>query len=163
MTRRRVGSRTKLATGAAALALVAAPAAALAGLPNAIIGAGNVQGVTVLQNGHGLTLYLRTTDPRGHSSCYGSCLAGWTPVLTGGKAVVRQGSGVNARLLGTTRRRNGKLQVTYNHRPLYTYNADSMRGDDNGEACASDPAGQWFMVSKRGKAVKGVVGGCQGY
>ena len=163
MSPRRARSRTKIAMGAAALAFVVAPAVATAGLSNAVISAGKVQGATVLENARGLTLYLRSADPRGRSSCYGACMTGWTPVLTGTKAVARAGSGVSQKLLGTTRRHNGKLQVTYNHHPLYTYNGDSVRGDYNGQGCPSVPSGYWWMVNRRGTAVKGVTGLCQGY
>jgi hypothetical protein len=33
---------------------------------------------------------------------------------------------MKANLLGTTRRKNGSVQVTYNHHPLYYYSADMV-------------------------------------
>src|SRR5262249_26350562 len=56
------------------------------------------------------------------STCYGICAAAWPPVLTKGAPSV--GPGLNASLLGTTKRKDGSLQVTYNHHPLYFYSAD---------------------------------------
>ena len=64
-------------------------------------------------------VYMFENDVRGGSRCYGPCARAWPPVLT--KAGPRAGSGLDPDLLGTTRRRNGKRQVTYNGRPLYTY------------------------------------------
>jgi predicted lipoprotein with Yx(FWY)xxD motif len=46
----------------------------------------------------------------------------WPPVLTAAKP--RAGKGANASLLGATRRRSGKLQVTYNGHPLYSFKDD---------------------------------------
>ena len=44
-------------------------------------------------------------------------------MLTNGKH--RAGKGVTASLLGTTKRANGKLQVTYDGQPLYHYVDDT--------------------------------------
>jgi hypothetical protein len=41
------------------------------------------------------------------------------PVITSGPPQVKAGSHVHMRLLGTIRRPDGQLQVTYNHEPLY--------------------------------------------
>jgi predicted lipoprotein with Yx(FWY)xxD motif len=153
--------RLRLATGFAALLLAAVPAAATAGLPNAVIGAGKVQGHVVLQNSHQRTIYMSTRDQGGRSSCYGYCVNTWTPVLTGSRVFARSGSGVNQRLLGTTRRRSGKLQVTYNHHPLYTSTLDNRPGDDQGEGCTDLTGHSWWMLDTRGNSVRLV--GCQGY
>src|SRR5262245_42823768 len=72
----------------------------------------------------GKVLYVFGPDRRSKSHCYGACAAAWPPLLTKGKPVA--GPGVKPRLLGTTRRRNGTLQVTYNHHPLYYYSADKV-------------------------------------
>jgi predicted lipoprotein with Yx(FWY)xxD motif len=54
--------------------------------------------------------------------CYGSCAQAWPPVLTSGKP--QAGGAVNSGLLGTTKRANGKKQVTYDGHPLYFYVSD---------------------------------------
>ncbi len=54
--------------------------------------------------------------------CYGSCAKAWPPVLTSGKP--QAGGAVKSALLGTTRRANGKKQVTYAGHPLYFYVTD---------------------------------------
>src|SRR4029077_12975879 len=59
----------------------------------------------------GRTLYLLRADHGTTSACYGQCSTYWPPLLTTGKPTA---SGrVMASLLGTTKRKDGKLQVTY--------------------------------------------------
>ncbi len=64
-------------------------------------------------------IYVFERDGRNRSRCYGECAKAWPPVYTKGKPVA--GPGTRASLLGTTRRRDGRLQVTYRGRPLYYY------------------------------------------
>jgi predicted lipoprotein with Yx(FWY)xxD motif len=64
-------------------------------------------------------VYVFQRDGRNRSNCYGECARLWPPVYTKGKPVA--GDGVRKDLLGTTRRRDGRLQVTYRGRPLYYY------------------------------------------
>src|SRR6476469_6410089 len=70
----------------------------------------------VLVNSKGHTLYMFTKDKNGKSSCSGSCAKFWPPYLQHGK--VTAGPGVKASLLGTTRRSNGSMQITYKKHPL---------------------------------------------
>jgi len=60
------------------------------------------------------------------------------------------GDGVKASLLGTTTRKDGKLQVTYNGWPLYYWIKDVKAGDTSGQ----DVGGVWFLVSPEGETVK---------
>ena len=64
-------------------------------------------------------IYIFENDPKGESVCYGECAEAWPPVYTDGKP--RAAAGVDAGLLGTVERRDGKQQVTYNGKPLYFY------------------------------------------
>ena len=64
-------------------------------------------------------IYIFENDRRNESRCYGDCARAWPPVHTRGKPVA--GRGVRPALLGTTRRRDGRRQVTYRGRPLYYY------------------------------------------
>ncbi len=75
---------------------------------------------TFLTTTSGRPLYTLTTDSKNRSTCNGSCLATW-PALTVGKNVRPTG----AAGLGTFKRSNGKIQVTYKGRPLYTFTQDS--------------------------------------
>ena len=51
--------------------------------------------------------------------------------------------------LGTTTRKDGTLQVTYNGWPLYYYEKDKAAGDVTGQ----DVGGVWFVVSAAGEKV----------
>ena len=64
-------------------------------------------------------IYIFEKDPKGESACYDECAEAWPPVFTDGDPVA--GKGVDAELLGTTERRDGRLQVTYAGQPLYFY------------------------------------------
>ena len=115
-----------IAVGAAATA-AAAPSsrtgrtAAEAAKPKPTLVARSSRFGTVLFDGHGRVLYGFTRDPRGgKSTCYGACARAW-PVYFKGRLAIRAGKGVKRSLIGTTRRRNGRLQITYNGWPLYYY------------------------------------------
>lgn len=104
----------------------------------------------VLVNSKGHTLYLFKKDKNGKSACSASCATFWPPLLRRGKPTA--GSGVKASLLGTTRRSNGSLQVTYNKHPLYTYKLDTKAGQTKGEGFFAFGA-KWYAVSAKGSAV----------
>jgi predicted lipoprotein with Yx(FWY)xxD motif len=78
---------------------------------------------TILGDGRGQAVYLFDKERSSRSECYGHCAAAWPPVLAKGPPVA--GKGVRKRLLGTTRRRGGKRQVTYDGHPLYYYVDDA--------------------------------------
>jgi predicted lipoprotein with Yx(FWY)xxD motif len=78
---------------------------------------------TILGDGRGQAVYLFDKEQSSRSECYGDCARAWPPVLAKGRPVA--GKGARKRLLGTTRRRNGKRQVTYDGRPLYYYVDDA--------------------------------------
>ena len=65
------------------------------------------------------TLYAFSSDTRRMSKCTGLCAKFWPPVLT--TRSVRAGPGVNQHLLGTLRRADGTIQVSYNGHPLYFF------------------------------------------
>ena len=74
----------------------------------------------VLFAGNGRVVYAFTRDRRnGPSRCYGDCAAAWPVYFAEG--TLKAGAGVEQSLIGTTRRRDGRRQVTYNGWPLYYY------------------------------------------
>ena len=105
----------------------------------------------VLVDARGRTLYLFEKDKRGRSACAGSCAAAWPPLITSSKP--RAGAGIKASLLGTTKRADGRLQVTYNHHPVYTFVKDTRKGQTTGENVYAFGA-EWYAVSAAGSAVE---------
>jgi predicted lipoprotein with Yx(FWY)xxD motif len=111
---------------------------------------------TVLANVRGYSLYMFAKDKQGgKSTCYSQCAKVWPPLLTSTKPVAIKGSGVNSKLLGTTRRTDGKLEVTYNGWPLYRYAPDTNPGDITGEG-ANQFGAKWYLMSTAGKILKPV-------
>jgi predicted lipoprotein with Yx(FWY)xxD motif len=88
---------------------------------------GTIDGMTVLTNGKGFTLYSFAPDSPTTSKCYGSCAAYWPPVIGSSAA----GSGLPGKT-ATIRRTDGSLQLTYDGHPLYTYIGDSAPGQASG-------------------------------
>jgi predicted lipoprotein with Yx(FWY)xxD motif len=104
----------------------------------------------VLVNSKGHTLYLFGKDRNAKSACSGSCATFWPPLLAQGRPSA--GPGLRASLLGTTRRSNGNLQVTYNKHPLYTFVRDKLAGQTNGQGSLAFGA-KWYAVSAKGLPV----------
>jgi predicted lipoprotein with Yx(FWY)xxD motif len=113
----------------------------------------------ILVDGRGHTLYLFEKDKRGKSACSGQCAGYWPPLITSGKP--RAGAGVRASLLGTTKRSDGRLQVTYNHHPLYTFVKDTKKGQTNGEGLDFFGA-EWYALSSAGSKVEKPGGASSG-
>jgi predicted lipoprotein with Yx(FWY)xxD motif len=102
----------------------------------------------VLVDANGFTVYDFHKDKGPTSSCYGACAGVWPPVLTEGDP---QGSkGASAAKLGTTKRKDGSVQVTYAGHPLYTYAVDKKPGEANGHDFSSYGA-QWYALRANGE------------
>jgi predicted lipoprotein with Yx(FWY)xxD motif len=103
----------------------------------------------IVGDGPGLAVYIFDKERRGRSECYGACARAWPPVLAKGRPVA--GAGIDAELLGTTRRRNGRRQLTYRGRPLYYYEHDRP-----GLVLCHDVAefgGTWLVIRPDGRPV----------
>jgi len=135
--------RRSLAAAALAALVVAAAASAHSG-GKLVVRTTDVG--RVLADGRGHTLYLFTVDKAKKSSCYGACAAAWPPFLARGKTVA--GAGVKAALLGTTMRKDGKLQVTYAGHPLYFFAQDTA-----GETAGQGMNSTWYVVAASGKRI----------
>ena len=100
----------------------------------------------VLFNGRDRALYLFTRDPKKKTRCYGDCAEAWPPFYAKGRP--RAGQGVDAGLLGTIERRNGRRQVTYKGQALYFY-----VHDPKGQVLCNDVVefgGTWFALDAKG-------------
>jgi predicted lipoprotein with Yx(FWY)xxD motif len=105
------------------------------------------------------TLYLFKKDRNGKSTCYSSCAMFWPPLLKHGTPTL--GSGVKKSLLGTTRRRNGKRQLTYNKHPLYTYKLDTRAGQTKGEGLKAFGA-RWYAWGAQTRPCTRIPSICRG-
>ena len=104
----------------------------------------------VVANAQLHTLYMFRKDKGTTSKCYGACAKTWPPVLTTGKP--KAGPGIKASLIGTTRRTDGKLQVTYKGHPLYTYVGDTKAGQTTGEGLNLS-GGKWYALAPSGAVI----------
>ena len=102
---------------------------------------------TALVDGQGRTLYLFEADKGPMSTCNGACASLWPPDTTSGKP--KAGPGVDAAKLGTTKRSDGTLEVTYNGHPLYRYAPDTKAGEDTGQGLNQFGA-KWYVLAASG-------------
>jgi len=106
---------------------------------------------TILVTSQGLTLYDFHKDKGSTSSCYDACAAAWPPLLTEGNP---QAQGAADRsMLGTTKRKDGTVQVTYNGWPLYTYSGDQGPGEANGNDIDQFGA-EWYALQPNGQELE---------
>lgn len=134
----------------AAAAVLAAGASAAAGGAVQLSVRSSAYGKLVFGPG-GRAVYMFAPDRRSKSTCYGSCAKAWHPLLTTGAPLA--GPGVVASLLGTTPRKDGGMQVTYNGHPLYF---DNMGGETHGAGeigCQQLDVngGIWLVVKPNGQ------------
>jgi predicted lipoprotein with Yx(FWY)xxD motif len=116
---------------------------------------------TVLVDAKGRTLYLFEKDTKNKSKCSGQCAVNWPPALTSGKP--KAAAGAVASRLGTTKRSDGKTQVTYAGHPLYLFIADKNKpGSTKGEAIDAFGA-EWYVVGTNGKKIEKAGSSSSGY
>jgi len=148
-----VNVKSRLASVAAVLGVLAITGTALAMTPAASqvkTKKTSALGTLLVDGKKGKTLYLFEKDKSAKSSCYASCAANWPPFLTTGKP--KAGPGVKAALLSTTKRKDGKLQVTYKRHPLYTFLEDKKPGQTAGEGSKAFGAG-WYALTPTGVVI----------
>jgi predicted lipoprotein with Yx(FWY)xxD motif len=114
----------------------------------------------ILVDARGRTLYLFAKDRNGKSACSGACAGYWPPLIASGKP--RAGAGAKQSLLGTTRRADGRRQVTYRHHPLYRFSGDTSKGLTSGEGL-DDFGGKWWAVSPAGHKIASMAAPATGY
>jgi predicted lipoprotein with Yx(FWY)xxD motif len=117
-----------LAALALLLALAAGASASGSGKVVAKEGQDAILGATVLTRTNGHTLYSLSVEKHGRFVCTGGCLGTWKPLVVA--AGMKPKGPVK---LGTVRRPDGRTQVTFKGRPLYSFDGDAKPGEANGE------------------------------
>jgi len=128
------------------VAQAAGPAPAPAGGGRAVLETAKIGGATVLTTVKGFTLYWFAPDTSTRSNCNGTCAGYWPPVTVTGPPA--PGPGVTGKL-GTIKRSDGTIQVTYNGHPLYTYVGDTAPGQAFGNNLNLN-GGLWHEMTAHG-------------
>jgi predicted lipoprotein with Yx(FWY)xxD motif len=97
---------------------------------------------TILTDSQGMTLYHLSGERNGKFICTSSaCLGVWHPLVA--PAAGAPSGGVGS--LGTVRRSDGTVQVTYKGAPLYTFAQDKQAGEANGQGIKD--VGTWSAAT----------------
>ena len=142
--------RIRLAVATLACAAMGAAAPGAAQAPRATLVVESSSFGHVLFDGRGYVLYAFTRDAHGKSACSDACARAWPPYIA--KSRLRAGAGVTARRIGTTKRADGSVQVTYAGRPLYYYVGDRKPGQILCQN-VSEFGGVWRVVRASGSLV----------
>lgn len=106
----------------------------------------------ILFDESGFTLYRFFADEGSTPSCYGACAKQWPALLAEGELKARKLKVLHH--LGTTKRKDGTLQITYFGHPLYTFVGDKETGDTNGNEVRAFGA-QWYAMHPNGHKAQG--------
>jgi len=105
----------------------AGPTASNTDTAGSVLGTERVDGVALLTDADGYTLYWYGPDTPAKSACNAACARQFRPLA--GPAIA--GSGVTGAVV-TIVRSDGSLQATYDGHPLYTATADTGPGQTRG-------------------------------
>jgi predicted lipoprotein with Yx(FWY)xxD motif len=95
---------------------------------------------TVLARGNRQALYYWSRERDGRIRCVGACAKAWPPyIVSANRDIPRKLRGFRG-VFGTVERPDGRLQLTYNRLPLYTY-AHEARG-----VVLCDDVDGWFAI-----------------
>jgi predicted lipoprotein with Yx(FWY)xxD motif len=87
-----------------------------------------------------LALYTWNREKTGKVRCTGACATAWPPLLVmKGHMIAKHVTGIMG-TFGQVRRPDGRMQVTFNRRPLYTYQHDTAT------KILCDNVDGWFVV-----------------
>ncbi len=119
------------------------PPAAVAQSATGAVHTGETALGQVLVDANGLTLYGRTSDVNGMSSCNGACATAWPPVTVASATLPAR---YDAKVFSVVTRADGSHQLRAGKWPLYRYAGDAKAGDTNGQGSG----GVWFVVQPSG-------------
>ncbi len=113
---------------------------------------------TILVNGQGMTLYVLSAERNGKFICTSSsgCLGVWHPLTVSAGAAPTGSVGS----LGTVKRPEGTVQVTYKGEPLYTFAQDREAGETGGQGIKD--VGTWSVVKVGASGAQSGSGGTSG-
>jgi predicted lipoprotein with Yx(FWY)xxD motif len=142
--------------GASTASFAGGPSSANPAAAGSAVATRQLSGVgTVLVDSSGKTIYTPKTPPEadGTIRCTGPCLSFWFPVTV---SSANPGPGGLPGQLGTIRRSDdGKTQLTYNGKPLYTFRLDTAAGQAHGSNFTDSFSGTsftWQAVTASGAA-----------
>ena len=110
----------------------------------------NKLNLSILVNQGGMTLYHLTAEKGTKIACTGACASIWPPLVVPRGAKPQAGKGITKSKLGTVKRPDGRIQVTYAGLALYLYSGDHKAGDTKGEGSQHI----WYAISPSGQVVK---------
>jgi predicted lipoprotein with Yx(FWY)xxD motif len=145
--------------GATSSPATSAPSTSGGGSSGATVAAADVGTLgMVLVDSRGFTLYHLDGETATKITCTGGCEQAWPPLEASGAPTAGDGATGD---LGTTKRPDGTMQVTYDGLPLYTFSGDSAPGQANGQGVSD----VWFAVTPAGEDAtdSGGAGSGRGY
>ena len=110
-------------------------------------------GVTVLTNSKGFTLYSFGPDTPTTSKCNGTCAQNWPPV-NGPVTAARRHGHIPAQ---SPRAPTGSTQATFDGHPLYTFAGDTAPGQAKGNGL-NTAGGLWHEITTSGTAAPAPAG-----
>ena len=129
---------SKILVGAAALVLLAAPAAFAEDYAGGAVKTMSIKGANVLTDAKGMTLYIWDKDAMGVSNCYDKCAEAWPPALATADAKA-DGD------FTLVKRTDGKMIWAYKGWPLYLWIKDKAPGDTTGDGVG----GTWHTAVEK--------------
>jgi predicted lipoprotein with Yx(FWY)xxD motif len=110
-----------------------------------IVTAKTVDGVGVLTDSAGKTLYSASVETGGRVHCVGRCTSFWDPVL-GSRADAMQAAAKLHAKVGVAKRPDGRQQLTFDGRPVYTFTSEGA-GKLQGDGFSDEFQGTHFQWS----------------
>jgi predicted lipoprotein with Yx(FWY)xxD motif len=97
---------------------------------------------TILVDAQGMTLYHLSGEQNGKFICTSTaCLGVWHPLIASSSGAPSGEVGS----LGTVKRPEGTMQITYKGTPLYTFTGDQQSGETKGQGIKD--VGTWSVIT----------------
>lgn len=141
------GTSSSPSSSVAGATATPAPSAAASATPAAAVALGTASTSSLgsfLTGANGMTLYVFKKDGPDKTACTGTCAGLWPPLTVPSASAFTPPASLAG--FGTFTRPDGKIQVTFNKRPLYYYSLDTKAGQTNGEGYL----GLWYVASTSG-------------